>query len=253
MTDLQQLQANYNTEAATEMGTPEAEALLNEHVASSELQYSSGAATAGTADAAGSSDDSSSTCSTTTQGAQGIAQEALSLAWPEPFADKPASEDRPTAITPTAAYVAAMQQYNPAEYAATDDTGDDCGVFVATVMRASGADPNYPEVGTNAQASYVIAHPNLYTVTFPATSTSQLQPGDILILNGDTTINNGVITPGDSGGAGGHTFIYVGPQAGGYNEASASLGDRSANLNTAQLTDSRGQYLIAQPKTTGST
>jgi len=29
---------------------------------------------------------------------------------------------------------------------------------------------------------------------------------------------------------GGHTYIYVGPQAGGYNEASASLGDRSANL-----------------------
>jgi len=46
--------------------------------------------------------------------------------------------NRATAITPTSAYAAALQQFNPSEYTATGGDGDDCGVFVATVMRDSG-------------------------------------------------------------------------------------------------------------------
>jgi hypothetical protein len=178
-----------------------------------------------------------------------IVQTALSLAWPEPFQNKPSTENRPTAITPTSAYAAALQQFNPGEFAATGGTGDDCGVFVATVMRASGADPNYPAVSTITQAEYVISHPDKYQVIYPATDTSQLQPGDILILNSGTTVSSsGVISVGNGGGGAGHTMIYVGPQAGGYNEASASLGDRSGNLGMTELSDSRGSYLIARLK-----
>lgn len=183
-----------------------------------------------------------------TGGTGNIAQTAINLAWPSPFTT--ATTARSSPITPTPAYAAALQQFNPSEFSATGGTGDDCGVFVATVMRASGADPNYPVVSTVTQANYVISHPNLYTVTYPATSTSQLQPGDILILNTGTYVDaNGTIHVGSGGGgAGGHTFIYVGPQAGGYNEASASLGTRSANLGVAALTDTRGQFLIARLK-----
>lgn len=177
-----------------------------------------------------------------------IVQTALALAWPTEFTTPTAN--RATAITPTTAYAAALQQFNPSEYTATGGDGDDCGVFVATVMRDSGADPNYPVVSTVTQAEYVIAHPTLYKIIYPATSTAQLEPGDILIINDGTTDINGVINVGAAGGgAGGHTYIYVGPQAGGYNEASASLGDRSANLGVSEFSDPNAlgdSFLIAR-------
>lgn len=188
-------------------------------------------------------------------GGGSIVQTALSLAWPIPYSTSGATSTRPLASTPTPAYVAAMEKYNPSEYTATDETGGDCGVFVATVMHASGADPNYPDSYTVAQAEYVIAHPNLYKVIYPATSTSQLQPGDILIINSGTTEANGVISVGQGGGgAGGHTFIYLGPQGPkGYSEANASYDSdyvnksTSGELNFTSVTgDSRGSFLIAR-------
>ncbi len=183
-------------------------------------------------------DDSASSCSAGVV-AGNIAQTAIGLSWPESHGTAPRDS-----------YVAAMRQYNEAGYAATNHLGTDCGVFVATVMHASGADPNYPDSYTVAQANYVIGHPEKYEVIYPATSTSQLQPGDILILNEGTTQGaSGKIIVGNGAGGGGHTFIYVGKQSPiGYNEASASLTDRSANLGMAQLTDNRGQYLIARLK-----
>ncbi len=166
-----------------------------------------------------------------------IVQTAIGLSWP----------NNTHGNTPTSNYTAAMEQYNKAGYSETAGLGNDCGVFVATVMRASGVDPNYPVYNTVTQANYVINHPNLYKVIYPATSTSQLQPGDILILNTGTTEKNGVITVGKyGGGAGGHTFIYIGQQSNGTNEASASLGSQSAALGITYLSDSRGQYLIAR-------
>ncbi len=190
-----------------------------------------------------------SSCGGLNSGGGSIVQTALNLSWPEPFANRKPSEGRTTATTPNAAYVAALQLFNNSEFKATSGTGDDCGVFIATVMRASGADPNYPVVSTVTQAKYVIAHPEKYLVIYPATSTAQLQPGDILILNEGTTQSaNGTINIGNGAGGAGHTFIYVGPQAGGYNAASASLGDRTANLGGTQLSDNRGSYLIARLK-----
>ncbi|HXE10337.1 MAG TPA: phage tail tip lysozyme [Verrucomicrobiae bacterium] len=181
-----------------------------------------------------------------------VVQTALNLAWPEPFADRDPSKekDRDSELTPRASYKQAMQQFNKPGFSLTGGLGTDCGVFVATVMRASGVDSDYPVSGTLAQAQYVISHPDKYDVTFPATDTSQLQPGDILILNAGTTKNasGGIVLPGGIDPTGGHTFIYVGKQQGGYNEASASFESRSANLDNTVLSDGRGSYMIARVK-----
>lgn len=183
-----------------------------------------------------------------------IVQTAVNLAWPDPYngtdQQKKDEPGRDSALTPKPSYKQAMRQYNKPGFTATNGNGDDCGVFVATVMRASGADPDYPVSYTVAQAKYVISHPDKYDVIYPATSTSQLQPGDILIVNKGTTkgADGKIHVPSVVDPVGGHTFIYLGKQQGGYNEASASYHSRSANLNTAQLSDGRGSYMIARPK-----
>jgi len=186
---------------------------------------------------------SAPTCNTINQAngvvANNIVQTAINLAWPNA---SHGSQPNPN-------YQAALAKYNNVGYNATSGLGDDCGTFVSTVMRASGIDPNYPPIGTVVQAQYVINNPNLFKVTYPIKSTSQLQPGDILIINKGTTEVNGKIIPGADGtGAGGHTFIYLGPQAGGNNIAQASLGTLSGSLGVAQLNDplGRGYYLAAQ-------
>lgn len=87
-------------------------------------------------------------------------------------------------------YVEAVKQFNPRN--SSDGANwaySDCGVFVATVMRASGVDPNYQLRGTSLQLSYVRNNP-AYNV-IPFTDTSQAQPGDFFIKDG-------------------HTYIYVG-------------------------------------------
>jgi hypothetical protein len=203
-------------------------------------------------------------------GGQGIIATALSLAWPVQYSDadrlgllcsskKPPSncENRQSALTPTDAYVAALNKIFPdarTTNASLLNNGADCGLFVSTVLHDSGADTKYPEYGTAVQYTYVKQHPELYTVytslagssSTGISNTSQLQPGDILILNG---------TGGD-----GHTVIYLGPQSStplDYDDASASQGERMPNLglvnwtiqNGLQDTDGRGPYIIARPKT----
>ena len=144
------------------------------------------------------------------QGAQAIVQEALKLAWP----------DGSHGNIPSPAYAAALAQYNPTNY--TREVGNDCGVFVSTVMRASGVDPNYPVSGTSTQSSYAIAHTDKYNVAYNVTSLNDLEPGDIIILGAP----NGAY----------HTWIFVGKQTGSiYYSASASEGTRTGNLDTDQL------------------
>jgi len=126
-----------------------------------------------------------------------IVKTAIGLAWPD--------NNKSHASQPTDAYRAAWNK-------ASNYT--DCGAFVATVMVKSGADPNYPPVGTGIQKSYVESHPEKYQkVDF-----NNLQPGDILVENQ---------------GSIGHTMIFVGPQPGGYVVADASLGDHTPQLNTS--------------------
>lgn len=164
----------------------------------------------------------SSGCATAGMGGvASIVQKALELAWPQPFRDaNPPQPGRNGPTYPTDAYERAVAQFNRGN---TGLRSIDCGVFVSTVMRASGADPDYPPVGTSVQYTYLVNHPELYQIIRNPTQ-ADLQPGDILI-----------ITREQRGSSFGHTWIYVGPQAGGYTSASASLNSRAPNLGHEDL------------------
>lgn len=156
-----------------------------------------------------------------------IAQTALNLSWPGPHEPQ---------LDAKAEYTSALNQYNQGGLASYN--GADCGAFVATVMRASGADTSYPALGTPNQQDWVMSHPDKYDVFTTLQSTSELKPGDILIVNSGSGTN-----------AQGHTLIWVGPQTDGYNEASASEGDRMPSLGTlTSLTEARGHYIVARLK-----
>ena len=159
-----------------------------------------------------------------TEAAARIAFAAVLYSWPARVGKVPKPE-----------YSAALAQFNPT---ARKD-GADCGVFVSTVMRSTGADPNYPTVGTSVQMKYVKDNPDKYTVTNSFTL-EDLRPGDILIVTGN--------------GRPGHTYIFVGDQGGGKNKADASLNSRSANLGKAEVVDGtgRGHYTLARLKTPGN-
>jgi hypothetical protein len=69
-------------------------------------------------------------------------------------------------------------------------TSDDCGSFVATVIRYSGVDLNFPKLNTKAMMSYM-ANSTRWTPVENNGDTSILQPGDVFIGPG-------------------HTFLYIG-------------------------------------------
>lgn len=164
-----------------------------------------------------------------------VAQTAIGLAWPQPFSKKLASQtNRTSPLTPSPAYADALRQFNSGQRS----DGADCGVFISTVLRASGVDPEFPPISTGAQYDYMKAHPEKYLNVGTTTTTEKLQPGDILNI------------PNHSSPTGvGHTFIWLGPQPGGYTTASASLNSRSANLSNDDIIDSRGTYTIFRPIT----
>jgi hypothetical protein len=126
----------------------------------------------------------------------------------------------------------ALKQYNPAGLGIFD--GADCGVFVATVLRASGVDPNYPASFTPTQMTYVLANPSMFqVVAYQVTNTSVLQPGDILIINAGTQYapDGKITTVGGAGGGSGHTLIWLGNYDGQSNMvAEASEDDHSGQI-----------------------
>lgn len=81
-------------------------------------------------------------------------------------------------------YQVGKEKYNPS----VDWT--DCGGFVAASIFASGVDPNYPNVLVSTQRQYVKSHPDKY-MTIDNPSLDQLQPGDILFVDGHTTLYTG--------------------------------------------------------------
>lgn len=215
-----QVRKNYNDIASTVLGTPAKEysakirnpaALRNPGQTRTDVITVN--APAGT--------DTSAACLSSLPGNGGavlnnITQTAVNFSWPDKFNPNPERREanRSSARTPKPEYAAAIARFNKGQRS----DGADCGVFVATVMHASGADPNYPAVGTGVQRDYVKKHPELYDIQ-EGPSIGDLLPGDVLVVNN---------------GAQHHTFIFVGPQGDkGYDIASASQDTRSANLGKA--------------------
>jgi len=148
--------------------------------------------------------------------AKAIVDTAMELAWPNRH--EPLLEAKPE-------YLAALRKVHPDALKPGEPFigGADCSVFVTTVMRLSGADPNYQQAPTTGQMKYVESHPEKYEHIPNITSDSQLQAGDILINSG-------------------HTWIYVGPQKDGNTRADASHGERMPMRQTPYFKDARGNY-----------
>jgi hypothetical protein len=108
----------------------------------------------------------------------------------------------------------------------------DCGLFVSTVMRHSGADPKYFPRGTGSQRAYV-RKSDKYTVYENINNTSQLQPGDVFVLDGHTFL---------------HTGDFKGTDGEKYNGYSASWGQRVPMANNTYFSDDRGHYTVARLK-----
>ncbi len=178
--------------------------------------------------------------------ASNVVQTARSLAWPNQEHD---GEDRKSAARDT--YQKVMPEVHGKDTANSVFEGrsawSDCGVFVATVIRYSKADPTYYLRGTGQQRDYVIDNSKgtkrKYIVHYNYTNTSQVKPGDIFIVNGA-----GV----------GHTFIFVGKYKGDdgakYDSTSASWGDHTPQASNAYFFQSNREgttyhYIVATPLT----
>lgn len=153
------------------------------------------------------------TCAADGAVAGNIIETAKNLAWDDPSKDSPAKDS----------YLEARRKYN-AE-AGSDMT--DCGKFVATVMRASGADTEYPSAGTGIQYAYVKGSSKYKIITSP--TMNDLQPGDILIYDGS--------------GSYGHTLIYAGDLGNGLVGVAASLGDHVPHY----VSSGSVQYQLERP------
>jgi hypothetical protein len=142
-----------------------------------------------------------------------IVQTALNFAWPTTGHCK----DRNCAKR---SYQIAMPKFNGS---VGDDEWSDCGVFVATVMIASGADPDYVKRSTSVQMDYVDSQSQKYQVFKNINSISQLEPGDILVNTQ-------------------HTYIYVGNDPSrNYNAVGASHYDHVPQSTITQL-DLNGEH-----------
>ena len=83
------------------------------------------------------------------------------------------------------AYLAAKDEFNPIPHVT------DCGGFIATVMYATGVDPNYVSVGVGGQIDYVRSNPDKYLI-IESPTLNLLRPGDILFTPGHTTMYTGL-------------------------------------------------------------
>ncbi len=135
-----------------------------------------------------------------------IANTAKNLSWPHRVKIPESSKTGYGREAAKPEFVAAAEKLTT-DYSTAYFT--DCGVFVATVMHASGVDESYPKRGTSLQMNYIQSSPKYEK--FIASSEDQLRPGDILIRTG-------------------HTYIYTGKVSG--TEGGESYGSRGASLYT---------------------
>jgi N-acetylmuramoyl-L-alanine amidase len=143
-----------------------------------------------------------------TGGATGskAADKAIELAWPTPGHGKNKGDAKPI-------YVDVSEKLDGRQ--SETDFYSDCGVFVSTVMRSSGADTKYPDRGTYRQLPYLLKNsqgPNAKYTQIKTKETGKLKPGDILIFS-------------TYAGGPGHVYMFTGKPGDKYNSRSASFHD----------------------------
>ncbi len=84
--------------------------------------------------------------------------------------------------TPSAAYVAAMKAVGSfLKPNGIQPEGASCDQFVGTVLRYSGADPNFPIFGPLVQKAHMDSHPEMYQKVAHNYDVNNLRDGDILV------------------------------------------------------------------------
>ena len=121
-------------------------------------------------------------CSTASVTGNKIVDTAVNLVYKDgDTTDRPARTDSAgNPVYLSTAYINAANWSSDTEYT-------DCGRFVGIVMRTSGADTSYPEVGTSTMLNYV-KNSGKYNIIDFTGDISVLQPGDILVRNGHTAL-----------------------------------------------------------------
>lgn len=171
------------------------------------------------------------TCASDIDSAAGgtVVQTARTLAWPN---QKHKNDKNKSDATP--AYQSAMPKAEGGDPG--NDSWSDCGVFVATVMRTSGADPKYARRSTNVQYDYIKSS-GKYNVYPNLTKASQLKAGDIMIIPDE------------------HTYIYTGTYKGDdgktYTAAGASWHDHVPIANFLYFDQGSGHFAAAHLKSDG--
>ena len=116
--------------------------------------------------------------------------------------------------TPTEAYVTAMKTVgNYQKPNGIQPEGASCDQFVSTVVRYSGADPNFPTFGPLVQKAYMDAHPEMYQKIAHNYDVNNLRDGDILVTGNESWR---------------HILIYV-TVDGRPGQAAASYGNRTGH------------------------
>jgi len=164
---------------------------------------------------------------------EAIRTAALGYAWPNKGRHNGTAQSLATLAyqSPTTG----MPHFNDYSHAGSTPWTD-CGVFVATVMHASGADPKYVGRITGSQLDYVKSSSKYTTfVPGPKGDTTMLHPGDVFIINQ---------------GSNGHTYVYTGSYQGDdgktYTMAQASLGDHPPEAGNVFFSDERGNFTVAR-------
>ena len=182
----------------------------------------------------GDDDYSNSTC--TSSGSNGdIADTALLLSWACGSSSGCHSQGGPP-YEPKPEYTTAMQEVGTYDNPGGWGYGASCDRFVATVMRYSGADVNFPIGYANDSGAYMMMNPAYYEeVPFNGSNFEVLEPGDIFS------------TFSPQGSSGGHIWFYV-EIDGEPGRADASNGTRSGrtaeNYTRTPIINDGRQYKV---------
>ena len=109
----------------------------------------------------------------------------------------------------------------------------DCGHFVATVVRYSGLDPDFPRGGTSNMLSYMAKSEKWMEIPNLG-NTTNLEPGDIFVVRGTNRSGEGV----------GHIMMYTGDYSPYGNLAEASWCYSVANMHKVHFTSWGYNYRI---------